>query len=519
MKISRALVFRWFFLGSLVLCGFVFSTVRVVAQTGDKAVWTINGQNPTLAPSTAWVDASAFCANNGTNGCKTKDFCSMMFQGINQLISVSSSGGVVDTRGVLQIPAQQEGNFQCKSNPFPLLQNNSIPITVLLPAYTIELTAYNGTGSGTWTLPNNVRLVGAGYETILLGASDCCSGAMIEMGPPNSCQSPLYTGIAIEHIQLYTQGTGYGGIDNECAGTGSYVNDVQVSGFPNTPTNLGGTALTIGSGAIGSGPYTDISVIAAPGGPHGTNCGSGAPALSCVVLGAQTRGLHGLTCLGSETTAGQGGVGIKVNASNNSIEDVHLESFFDGIEIGDTTASPVSNIFVSNIETGSTGTCSPSNTTTAVHICGPTSANTTNYPVCLNHGNSGSVTDVAMLGISNDTNEPVNSIQDDQTETIIDGCASTDCASPITSGMYILGRPDGGSTPGYSMFAINPASKSNFNNYGPYATIVPTWGIGSTGGLTNTTCYTPGALYSNTSSGGGIYVCTFTSGGTWQPAP
>src|SRR5580692_7857636 len=63
------------------------------------------------------------------------------------------------------------------------------------------------------------------------GGVSCCSGAMIEMGPlspPQGQSCPSYTGIAIEHLRLITQGS-YGGIDNECAGLASYVNDVKIS--------------------------------------------------------------------------------------------------------------------------------------------------------------------------------------------------------------------------------------------------------------------------------------------------
>ena len=93
MKISRALVVRWFFLGSLVLCGFVLATVRVAAQTGDKAVY---GTNNNLAASSAWVDATAFCPSGGTSNCGNVDFCSVVSQAITKLLAVSPTGGVVD---------------------------------------------------------------------------------------------------------------------------------------------------------------------------------------------------------------------------------------------------------------------------------------------------------------------------------------------------------------------------------------------------------------------------------------
>lgn len=492
MKMSRMLVLRWFFLGSLVLCGFVFATISVAAQTGDKAVY---GTNSNLAASSAWVDASAFCPGGGTNNCSGSgvDFCSVVSQAITELLTVSPVGGVVDARGVLQVPPPQMNAYlPCASNngsPFPssITQTNPYPITILLPSYTIELTA-------TWTIPNNVRLVGVGFETNLLGASNCCSQYMIEMGPispPERQTCPAYTGIAIEHVRLTTQGS-YGGIDNECAGAASYVNDVKISA-PDEG-NLEGNGLTIGLGAINSGPYTDIYVLAAPG---ASNCG-GNYAINCVAVKAQTRGIHGVTCLGNATTGStQGSAGILVNASNNSIEDVHVESFYDGIGL-----SSVGNIFVSNINGGFSGTeeeCPSGGVTDAVHVYG-------------------SVTGAVIAGISNGPYQPVNSIQDDETGTTISGCEGTGCPNPITSGMYILGSSDT-STGGYSRFAINPANSTVY----PHSTIVPTWGMGtsSPNGPPSGACYSLGAIYSYVNSTGGqMYVCTFTNGGTtWLALP
>jgi hypothetical protein len=412
----------------------------------------------------------------------------------------------VDARGVLPVPATTN-TLPCNNNngsPFPssiTIQNppNAIPITILLPPYTIALSA-------TWIVPNNVRLVGVGFETNLLGGPNCsqdtgiCDGYMIEMGlpsPPQGQSCPFYTGIAIEHVRLTTQG-GYGGIDNECAGLASYVNDVKISA-PDGAT-LGGNGLKIGPKAINSGPYTDIYVLAAPG---MNNCGSGT--LNCVLVEAQTRGIHGVTCLGTDTTgASPGNAGILVNASNNSIEDVHVESFYDGVGLGNTNSSPVGNIFVSNINGGYSGqqnVCTHGGVTNAVHVYG-------------------SVTDAVIAGVSNGPYPPVNSIQDDETGTTIQSCGVTGCPNPITSGMYILGSTDV-STGGYSRFAINP---SNSTVYGNSSTIVPTWGMGtnSPNGPPSGACYSLGAIYSYIASptSGQMYVCSFASGATaWQALP
>jgi hypothetical protein len=138
------------------LGGFAFAPVHIAAQQGDKAVWTLNAGNPTLAASSAWVDASAFCGSNGTNSCGSVDFCSMVSQALTQLLTVSPAGGVVDARGVLQVPAVGGGSVACNSNPFsPLQQTNGFPITIFLPPYTIQLDPLSGVpGTGTWTLPS-----------------------------------------------------------------------------------------------------------------------------------------------------------------------------------------------------------------------------------------------------------------------------------------------------------------------------------------------------------------------------
>jgi hypothetical protein len=284
---------------------------------------------------------------------------------------------------------------------------------------------------------------------------------------------------------------------------------VKITGYAPTcvsagTTCLNGNGLTIGPGATNSGPYTDIQVIAVPGQTCGPNP---ATHLNCVLVETQTRGIHGLTCLGNITT-GASDAGILVNGSNNSIEDMHVESFYDGVGLGNTSSSAIGNILVSNIQGGDTSMCTNGGVANAVHIYG-------------------SVTDAAILGVSSgpapdDPNLRPSSIRDDETGTIIQGCKTSGCTNPITSGLYILGGPDGGSTGEYSRFSINPA---NPTAYGDSNTFVPTWAAGNpTAGILGTTCYTPGALYSFTGAGAGnesVYVCTYASAGgeTWQSIP
>jgi hypothetical protein len=495
MTTSKAFTTQWSVWGvlGLAVAALLFSPVLVTAQQGDNAVYTTNNN---VVPSLAWVDASAFCGSGGTGDCHGSgfDFCAILSTALGKL---PAQGGVVDVRGVVH---PLGGSQNCNSNPFAnISQTNLSPITILLPASTIKMT-------GTWTLPNSTRIVGEGGFTILQGSSGCCTGAMIELGPPpgmSGCPSTPYSGISVEHLHLVGGSTGsYGGIDNECAQASSYVNDVGMD-------SLAGTGLTIGGGASNSGPYSNLTFTTVTG----PSCSGGSS--SCVDIEAQTQGLHGITCLGDDTTGGsQGHAGILVNASNNSIEDAHIETFWDGIEIGNST-SVVNNIFVSNVNANQSNNCS-SGVKNAVHICGNYSSTT--FGACLTYG---PMSDVTILQSVNETPSETTSVQDDATGTSISGCRLTGCAKPITTAMYVLGEQDGGNTGEYSRFATSPANKSL---YGNNSTVVPTWGVSNNVNPPSGACYTPGALYSYTAAVNGnhsIYVCTFSSGGgtNWTLIP
>jgi hypothetical protein len=173
---------------------------------------------------------------------------------------INLGGGVLDARGV--IPHGTGAMQLCDSdhsNPFAgVLPTNISAVTVLLPPSTIEMT-------GTWTLPNNIRLVGEGANTILktLPGGNCCTSAMIEMGE-TGCPNSVCSGISIEYLQLVgTYNGGFGGIENRYAQSSSYVNNVGMS-------ELGGTGLTVGASGsnsgVNSGPYTNISFSAHPSG-------------------------------------------------------------------------------------------------------------------------------------------------------------------------------------------------------------------------------------------------------------
>jgi hypothetical protein len=469
----------------------VLSPLVAIAQQGNKAVFKTS---TSLAASPAWIDASAFCPSGGgtsTCGVSGSDVCSMI---IAALGSIPLTGGVIDARGV--VPPGPGLNQVCSANPFP--SSTYPPVTVLLPASTIVMPST----SGTWTLPGNIRLVGEGSMTILIDATgnNCCSmaGSMIQMGPPlASGVCPLVaSGVSVEHLKLQgsgTTGATYGGIDNECAQASSYVNDVGM-------TNIQGIGLEVGPGASNSGPYSNVSSTA----HTGQNCNGGMS--SCVVLSAQTQGLHGVTCLGDDTTGNSSTyAGIQVNASNNTLRDIHVEAFWDGIEVGDT-AQNVGNIVISNVFVSpSQGSCIHGKVTNAIHICGPNPNSISGFGACSSAA-TGMVTDVTISGASNGGGVPMTSVEDDVTGTSIAGCTSAGCATPVTSALYALGRATGG---GYSRFATNPANPTLFSS----STVVSTWGVGTVNPSTSP-CYTPGALYSYTAAGSGlpsIEVCTFST--------
>lgn len=365
--------------------------------------------------------------------------------------------------------------------------------------------------NATWTLPNNVRLVGESAFTVLEDQSSTFTGSnLITMGSSGCSSSMICSGISVEHLQLKQTNHSLGGIVNQYAEQSSYVNDVTLQ-------NLGGTGILIE--APNSGPYTDIVFIADP---NMSSC-SGTSCPVCVDIEAQTQGLHGITCHGNAATAvyvpdQDVSAGIRVNASNNSLEDVHIEAFWDGIRVGDEVSATANNIVLLNVH----GSKDPYGTVTnVVHICGglPSSQ----YGMCPHYG---SVSNLTVLGANDLNNTSYTScppmspytcstaIQDDVTGTSIAAAASTgNTATGIQVGFYALGGEIGTSSGIYSRFAITASFTPATDG-----TPTPSWGVGTTA-VGGSSCLTPGALYSNTLANSGtssVYVCT---GGSWTSIP
>lgn len=227
-----------------ILAILVLLPCAVQAQLGDNAVWA---SGTSIQGSGAFVDAAAFCGSLGSSSCSGPnfDFCAVLKTALSNLTMLSPPGGIVDARGVVPAPAQGGGGGpqKCNSNPFSgIVASNSVPITILLPASTILMNA-------TWTLPNNVRLVGESAFTVLEDQSSTFTGSnLITMGSSGCSSSMICSGISVEHLQLKQTNHSLGGIVNQYAEQSSYVNDVTLQ-------NLGGTGILIE--APNSGPYTD----------------------------------------------------------------------------------------------------------------------------------------------------------------------------------------------------------------------------------------------------------------------
>jgi hypothetical protein len=424
----------------LILIGCVILPLSTLAQQpGDKAVFDSNGKCSPCASSSALLDASVLSGG---------DICQKIY---NALQSIPAGPQVVDARGI-STPAQCTGN----ETPWLNSGNNAIVAsTILLPAGTITI-------SSSWVLPDGTRLIGEGTGTsdaagTVLQAPSGFSGTMIQMGDAGvHCPAAghICHGVSVEDLTLDGEGQNIGGILNSNSQELSYVNHVKFY-------QVMGTGLTVSTSAQNSGPYSKIT--------YDTGNMSPIAQTSCAKINNAigTRGIHGLTCI-SATNAPNAAVSL--DSSNNSIEDVLIEGFNDGIAVG--AGAVAQNNVLFNIL---------GDTTFVTQTQGPT-------PLTVIHisNNFTGTGDLSMVGIRN-TGTTLTIVDDITTTTLSDAAVS----------MYALGE-SGGS--GYSRFTTSPNAA--------------TWAVGMgapSGGCTSTgTSF--GSLYSNTStSGGSLWVCE-TSG-------
>jgi hypothetical protein len=481
-------------LASVALALLVCFTLPSSAQTpntnqqGENTVYSSSG----VTASTAFIDASSFCASAGS--CQAgDDFCTVLSAALAKL---PLTGAVVDARGVVPpsggTPGVPPPLSNCTINPFAEVTN---PSTVLLPAAFIVM-------SQTWVLPDRTRIIGvnspSGASTTL-SAGASMTGSMVEMGGPSPTCSGACTGVSVEHLRLASiNNPTINGIHNGYSQDSSFVNDVSMI---LSQTATAGTGLLVDNNAQNSGPYSIISFNAQGNSSscsnvqvcHGTSC------IACAKLQVGTKGLHNITCTGNPTlscTGASGDAAIFVDASNNSVENAHVEGFWDALEVGNVSSGTVQNVTLTNIAGGFSTSGAVTNT---VHLCG---AHSDDSDPC--NATAGTVNDVTILNAVNSSGKCSAVVQDDITGSTI-GLTSQ---PPNTQyvGMYILGDQIGS---GYARFSVNPSVKGTSNACSGFnPTDVPTWQIGS---QVPSTCTTPGALYSNTSgTGSAVYVCTAT---------
>jgi hypothetical protein len=453
------------------------SAAQGTASQGNKAVWQ---SSSSVVGSTVWVDASAYWTSN-------LDLCNTISEKIlnSSYGSVFPQGTVIDARGIY--PGTGNTKIPCTGDPFSGLTAPPPSTTILLPSGYIQ-------AGQTWTIPNNTRIIGDEMGTHILAVQGFSGSYIIEMGGPNVCPTNGYcTSVGIEHVFLLgnsVNSVSVGGIDNSYSQGGSYVNDVSM-------TNVSNTGLMIEGGATNSGPYSNLA--------FNNSMSSGSPI--CIDVETQTQGIHGVTCRGNVTTSGTSGdVGIKVNASNNTIEDIHIEAYWDGIEVG--LSGSVSNVLVSNVTGAETENINNAPTQNTVHLCGAHSWNSSAFGTC---GSGSTITDVTVLHAMNDSGVMTTTIVDDVTGNAIVRCGiGNGCALPLSTAIYALGEPQSANDPAYSRFISSPVTPlGNYNG----SSYVPTWGFYGSAPPSGSACSPVGAIFSWTkATGRSVFVCTLVNG-------
>lgn len=176
---------------------------------------------------------------------------------------------------------------------------------------------------------------------------------------------------------------------------------------------------------------------------------SGTTACASISGTTSTLGIHGLRCI-SEVGLTVAKAAVYLDGSNNSIEDVFVDGFYDGVLVGSQHAA------LSNVLTNIVGDTSRNQTvTTPVNTVHISSLNT--------------VQELSILGMSNSGSPGTYTLEDELT-----GAHLTDASVAL----YTLGKAVTGA--GYARLTTSPS--------------VPTWASGSTP-PTGSTCV-QGSLFS-----------------------
>jgi hypothetical protein len=418
-------------------------------QPGDPIVYN----NSTQMNSHAYIDATAFV---GTH----TDFCTILNQAL-QALNGRSTGttGVIDARGV------NPATLTCNSNPWGSFGPVAPTAVVLLPAGTIKTNA-------TWVLPSGTRLIGEGGEdpgsnpnatarTTLQAQS--LFTPMIQMGNSSPCK-----GVVVEDLVLDGNKQAVDGIDNQYCQELSYINHVSI--YQATAKGL-----NIFNSAQNSGPYTNITF----------DLGNAIPTSStvCAYVAVSTRGIRGMTCTAGITATSTDAIQVVSTGSGNSIEDVRIEGFQNGVYVN------ASDVVLMNI-LGDSTTKNTSQIVSVVNIASATVAN------------------VVLIGISNNCSTSSNCGTSSNNDSVTDNTANPVLHLPVTSDPFV------------AMYSVgNKIAVGTGNAVSRYTTSssVPSWLVGAGPIAPGTVCNAPpmspvaGSLYSNASSGDGLYVCSISA--------
>lgn len=314
--------FERMLLGGIVILTFVTLALSHAAAQGGSAgqnAICISGSGCSAGSGT--MGSSAFIDATGVTQFST--FCETIFH-ILQPSTYPPAGAVIDARG---LPAAGV-NMTCTSSPWGSGSNYvNKPSTILLPAGSINI-------PGAWVLPNGTALIGENNRppatassggqnatTLVACTTSICpntgnfSGTTMLQFGDSTCPSAGCRGISVEGIALNGNGFNTDGITNANARERSYVDHV-------TLYQILGVGLQIGTGADNSGPYSNITFDTGTFSPSFTST-------ACAKINGTsgTRGIHSLSCIGESTN---GSVGVYLDSSNNSLDDIRIMGFDDG---------------------------------------------------------------------------------------------------------------------------------------------------------------------------------------------
>lgn len=416
----------------------LISTPARAQYPGDNTVYNTT---MTVTNSHAFIDASKL---TGT------DICAQIHAALLQLANTVTypaygGTGVIDARAI-------NPTVQCTSNPWS--GGATAPATVLLPAGTIVI-------PHTWTLPNNTTLVGEGdgSRTTVQAKTSFPDSDMIDLGNSTVCPTvglPTCNNVSIVNLTLDAQNQSINGIVNTNSQTGSHVDHVNL-------LRILGTGLLVSTNAQNSGPYTNITFDT-------LGIGSSSTACAQVVGLSGTKGIHGLTCISPPDSPHA----VLLDSSNNTLEDIRVVGFYDGILVGSQAIATHNNILR--------------------NIVGDTVL-ITNIPAPINVVHispNNQVTDFSVVGINNQGSG----------NTIWDELTATTLSDPYVS-LYVLGKSiPVGSGSAYSRFTTSPNAA--------------TWAVGASAPSGSCNSGTGGSIFSSTSgSGFALSYCPVGSGRSW----